>query len=60
MDTEFINTYIAKQKSLIDEMQTKYLILDTRFAILEQQYNACKTELDSLKAKKSSKGDSGA
>ena len=61
MDVEFINLYIAKQKSLIDELQTKYLVLDTRFGILERQYAESVDELEKLKAsKKAPKGDSNA
>lgn len=59
MDVEFINAFIAKQKALIDDFQSKVLILEVKHSLLEQQYNAVKEELDKekSKSKKSSKGE---
>lgn len=54
MDVEFINAYIAKQKSLIDDFQTKLLILEVKNAMLEQQLASLKTESTNKKSSKAS------
>lgn len=36
MDTEFINAYIQKQKSLIGDLQSKLLLVETQVDILNQ------------------------
>jgi len=36
MDTEFINAYILKQKSFIEELVAKNLILETKLALAEK------------------------
>lgn len=55
MDTEFINTYIAKQKAQIDDLQTRLLLSDTKLQIVESRYNTtleklkkCEEELEQL------------
>jgi hypothetical protein len=56
MDAEFINAYIAKQKALIDDFQTRVLLLEVRNGILEQQLAALRDEASKTESKKSSKG----
>lgn len=56
MDAEFINAYIAKQKALIDDFQTRVLLLEVRNTILEQQIAALREEASKTEHKKSSKG----
>jgi len=56
MDAEFINAYIAKQKALIDDFQTRVLLLEVRNGILEQQLAALRDEAPKTESKKSSKG----
>ena len=56
MDAEFINAYIAKQKALIDDFQTRVLLLEVRNGILEQQLAALRDEAPKTEPKKSSKG----
>ena len=56
MDAEFINAYIAKQKALIDDLQTRVLLLEVRNSILEQQLAALRDEASKTEQKKSSKG----
>ena len=56
MDAEFINAYIAKQKALIDDFQTRVLLLEVRNSILEQQLAALREEVSKTEQKKSSKG----
>jgi hypothetical protein len=58
MDAEFINAYIAKQKALIDDFQTRVLLLEVRNTILEQQVAALRDEASKVEPKKSSKGNS--
>ena len=35
MDIEFVNVYISKQKSLIEDLQTRLLMSDTHLHILK-------------------------
>jgi hypothetical protein len=35
MDTEFINLYIAKQKALIDDLQSRLLLSETKLQLVE-------------------------
>ena len=56
MDAEFINAYIAKQKALIDDFQTRVLLLEVRNTILEQQLAALREDASKVESKKSSKG----
>lgn len=60
MDAEFINVYIGKQKALIDDLQTRVLLADTKCSILEQQLIDANNKLAKLaESKKSStKGSS--
>lgn len=37
MDTEFINVYLQKQKSLIDDLLGKNLLLEVKLTIMERQ-----------------------
>lgn len=57
MDAEFINAYIARQKALIDELQTKVLLLETKYSIIEQQNLSLRQELEDSKPKKTPKGE---
>lgn len=56
MDADFINAYIAKQKALIDDFQTRVLLLEVRNTILEQQLAALREDTSKTEPKKSSKG----
>lgn len=57
MDAEFINAYIARQKALIDELQTKVLLLETKNSIIEQQSLSLRQELEDSKPKKTPKSE---
>lgn len=51
MDAEFINVYIAKQKAVIDDFQTKLILQDTKIEMLQQQLTKAQGELEKLKKK---------
>ena len=58
MDVDFINAYITKQKAVIDDFQTRYLILETKHDLLAKELDRVKQELyelESQKVKKESK-----
>ena len=59
MDTDFINVYIGKQQALIDDLQTRVLLAETKNTILEQQLKEANIKLNKIaETKKSSKGGS--
>lgn len=45
MDTEFINAYIAKQKAMIDDLQTRLILSDTKLQMVETRYEAALIKL---------------
>lgn len=49
MDSEFINVYIAKQKTWIEELVAKQIILETRLQIAEQTIVEKNNEIQVLK-----------
>jgi len=70
MDTEFINIYIAKQKALIDDFQSRLIMQDVRHQILQSRYDELSNErvtlldeIEKLKSqqqiKKASKSENG-
>ena len=55
MDTDFINAYIAKQKAMIVDLQTRLLLSETRLQLVETRHQQtfdeltkCKQELEVL------------
>lgn len=65
METEFINVYIQKQKSFIEDLVSKNLILDTKVTIAEKvasdlsaQVNTLREELKALNESISKKNKS--
>lgn len=50
MDAEFVNVYIAKQKSWIEELLAKHIILESRLQIAEGVAAEKSREVESLKA----------
>lgn len=50
MDTEFINIFIAKQKALIDDLQSRLLLSETKVTLLESKLEAATKENQSKKA----------
>lgn len=48
MDSEFINAYIAKQKALISDLQSKLLIAETTVDILKASNARITEENDKL------------
>lgn len=39
MEIEFVNAYIAKQKAWIEDLTARYIILDTRLQLAENNLN---------------------
>lgn len=55
MDANFINEYVKKQRALIDDLQSRLLLSETKVIITEQKltavheaYNTAQTELHTL------------
>lgn len=48
MDTEFINLFIQKQQALINELNNKLLMAETRVQLLESRLGNRNTEYDQL------------
>ncbi len=57
MDADFINLFIAKQKALIDDLQSRLLLSDTKLAILEKKLEEANKSVDALNKKVAKKGD---
>lgn len=57
MDSDFINLFIAKQKALIDDLQSRLLLSDTKLAILEKKLEEANKSVDALNKKVAKKGD---
>lgn len=48
MDTEFINVYIQKQKTFIEELVAKNLILETKLTIADKVAGELGSKINSL------------
>lgn len=48
MDTEFINLFIAKQKALIDDLQSRLLLSETKTALLEKRLEESNKKIEAL------------
>jgi hypothetical protein len=51
MDVEFINAYIEKMKSTLDDFLGKNLIMETQLQLAQQQVQLQLKEIDELKSK---------
>lgn len=49
MDTEFINTFIQRQKNLINELQAKLLLCETNLEITQNKFSTLQEENVKLK-----------
>lgn len=49
METEFINVYIQKQKSFIEDLVSKNLILDTKVTIAEKVASDLSAQVNTLR-----------
>jgi regulator of replication initiation timing len=65
MDNEIINLYIQKQKNLISEFQSKLLLLETQFELLQKKNSETldenaklKSDLEKLQKKPAKTADS--
>ena len=50
MEIEFINAYIVKQRSWIDELTAKWLLAETRVTVLEKQVSDLTAKVDKLES----------
>ena len=50
MDVEFVNIFISKQKALIDELQNKNLMAESKILLLQKLLESKSAELEELKA----------
>ena len=41
MDEQFVNVFIQKQKALIDDLQQKLVVSETRAFVLESKVTSC-------------------
>lgn len=48
MDIEFVNLFIARQKSTIDDLHNKLIMSETRNQLLESSVGALRAELDKI------------
>lgn len=55
MEAEFVNTFIAKQRAMIDELISKNLLLETRVAVLETKVSDLSSQIEGKKPTKASK-----
>jgi hypothetical protein len=55
MEAEFVNTFISKQRAMIDELISKNLLLETRVAVLETKVSDLSSQIDSKKSTKAGK-----
>ena len=51
MDTEFINLYIAKQKALIDDLQSRLLLSETKAQLLESKLSEANKKVEQIEKK---------
>lgn len=57
MDTEFINIFIAKQKALIDDLQSRLLLSETKVTLLEGKLDEANKQVEALAKKAAKKGE---
>lgn len=50
MEIEFINAYIVKQRSWIDELTAKWLLAETRVTVLETQVGDLTAKIEKLES----------
>ena len=50
MEAEFINAYILKQKSWIEEITTKWLLGEAKITVLEKQVGDLTAKVEKLEA----------
>jgi hypothetical protein len=55
MDAEFINLFLQKQKTLIDDLQQRLLLSETKLSLVEQKLEESNKIVDSLNKKASKK-----
>ncbi len=55
MDAEFINLFLQKQKTLIDDLQQRLLLSETKLSLVEQKLEESNKLVDSLNKKASKK-----
>lgn len=51
METEFVNAYIVKQKSWIEDLLAKHIILEVRVQIAEAKVNQLSEQIALLNSK---------
>lgn len=51
MEVEFVNAYIAKQKSFIEDLVAKNIILETRLQLAETKVSQLADELSRINTK---------
>lgn len=52
MDTEFVNLFISKQRALIDDLQSRLLLSETKLALVESKLEQANKTLESFKTDK--------
>jgi hypothetical protein len=52
LDTEFINLFISKQRALIDDLQSRLLLSETKLALVESKLEQANKTLESFKIDK--------
>ena len=57
MDAEFINVFIQKQKALIDDLQSRLLLSETKLSIIEMKLADANKTIESLNKKAAKKVD---
>lgn len=55
MDAEFINLFLQKQKTLIDDLQQRLLLSETKLSLVEQKLEESNKLVDILNKKASKK-----
>lgn len=57
MDTEFINMFISKQRALIDDLQSRLLLAETKLAIVDQKLVEANQTIETLNKKGTKKAE---
>ena len=55
MDSDFINVFIQKQKSLIDDLQARLLLSETKLTVTEMKLADANKTIESLNKKAAKK-----
>ena len=55
MDVEFINMFISKQKALIDDLQSRLLLSETKLALVEKKLDDANLTIASINEENSRK-----